>query len=53
VQYTSQGWLAQVHVDDSMHPYWQAPRTFGFAARFSAWRMARKYNRLEKRGLVA
>ena len=53
VQYTSNGWFAQVYVDGSMQPYWRASRLTKLGAKYLARRMARKYNRLEKRGLVA
>lgn len=51
--YTSHGWFAQVYSGEGQFgPYLQRARMTHRGAAFAAWRLARKLNRLEKRGAL-
>ena len=50
--WTAEVWRANSGSFGPHDPYWQTIRTFGWHARFTARRMARKLNRLEQRGMV-
>jgi hypothetical protein len=53
VRYTKHGWFAEVFINNSTDAYWRGSRLTKLGAQFAARHKARKYNRLERRGLVA
>jgi hypothetical protein len=46
------GWWAYVSVDGASPGYWRKPRFTRWGATFASRRVARKLNRLERRGLL-
>lgn len=52
VKYNGNGWLAIVTVQGAFDYYWRGSRFTRTGAEAAALRMARKFNRLEAKGMV-